>query len=307
MIIRSEINSNYTCIPNHIIEDDNISWKSKSILIYLLSKPDNWNINLQHIANIGKGGIYAVRSGLKELEDAGYIHKEIGKGADGKFTGVEYYIYDKAVSITEHQKAANSHVTVKSEQEKELSSPARNPVSEKAEAGNTRMWETDTRKTSPIINTDNKQILRGTTTTTEPVEKPEPEIIIPEIIPEVLPSSYPAIKDNNLVDLLPEHFKTTQVTAVINKALLSHTRQEVEDAIQYSTANVRGGAWQYKAYLDQTLKNGWAAGYTESLSMPVINSFPAPARYQNGSDRVVSNYAAAADFITRMGVQYDQG
>jgi len=40
----------------------------------------------------------------------------------------------------------------------------------------------------------------------------------------------------------------------------------VEEAIVYSSANVKGGWMQYKAYLDKTLKNKWAAGYLETIS-----------------------------------------
>jgi len=89
----------------------------------------------------------------------------------------------------------------------------------------------------------------------------------------------------------------------------------VEEAIVYSSANVKDGWMQYKAYLDKTLKNKWAAGYLETISTnsPAALSpgrfaggMPG-ARFPNGtvtgSARMDSNYMACAEFLNKMGVE----
>jgi len=64
------------------------------------------------------------------------------------------------------------------------------------------------------------------------------------------------------------------VKALVNQAVKEYTPLEVEEAIVYSSANVKGGWMQYKAYLDKTLKNKWAAGYLETISTTSPAVFP---------------------------------
>ena len=85
---------NFTIVPNEIIKNETLSWKSKSILIYLLSLPDSWSINIANITNMATDGKDGVKAGIKELEKAGYIYKESKRGEKGKFSGIIYNIYE---------------------------------------------------------------------------------------------------------------------------------------------------------------------------------------------------------------------
>ena len=43
MIIRAaRPHQNYTVVHNELIEDSQLTWKARGILVYLLSKPDHW-------------------------------------------------------------------------------------------------------------------------------------------------------------------------------------------------------------------------------------------------------------------------
>ena len=66
---------NFTSIHNKLINDSRISLKAKGIMLYMLSKPENWNYNPKEIAKNSKDGLDAVYSGLKELIEAGYISR----------------------------------------------------------------------------------------------------------------------------------------------------------------------------------------------------------------------------------------
>ena len=136
-----------------------------------------------------------------------------------------------------------------------------------------------------------------------------------ELVEEV-PSSYPATEDiNSLLDLIPEQHSQPMVKALVNKAVKEYTALEVEEAIVYSTVNVKGGWMQYKAYLDKTLKNKWAAGYLDTISTTALAVFSSggfagamsAGRFPNGtvtgSPRMDSNYQAAAQFMAEMGVE----
>ena len=76
MIIRSaRPHLNYSVVHNELIEDERLSWKARGLLIYLLSKPDHWRTSTAHLASVSPEGIHAVRTGLQELERAGYVKR----------------------------------------------------------------------------------------------------------------------------------------------------------------------------------------------------------------------------------------
>lgn len=84
-IHRAKKSGSYVQIDNCSIRDTRLSWKAKGLLAYLLSLPDDWRINGEHLATQGPDGISSVRSGLKELENAGYLHRKRIRTAEGKF------------------------------------------------------------------------------------------------------------------------------------------------------------------------------------------------------------------------------
>ena len=73
MIIRSpRPDSHFSTFANEILRDSRLSYKARGILLELLSRPDNWRVSAESLAN-GKDGRDAVLSGLAELRDIGYI------------------------------------------------------------------------------------------------------------------------------------------------------------------------------------------------------------------------------------------
>ena len=72
MIHRSDIKDNFTRIQNTLLNDETISFKAKGLLVYLLSKPENWNVNIKRLTGSSLDGQCSTRAGLKELEQAGY-------------------------------------------------------------------------------------------------------------------------------------------------------------------------------------------------------------------------------------------
>lgn len=93
-IYRINKQSKFTQIDNRMIEDDQISAKAKGILVYLLSKPDGWQVYETDIIKSMKDGRDGIRSGLRELVDSGYINRKQKQGEDGKFNGYDYEVYE---------------------------------------------------------------------------------------------------------------------------------------------------------------------------------------------------------------------
>ena len=71
-----------------------LSAKATGILYYLLSKPDGWRGQMFDIRGHFKDGSASIRSGVKELCDAGYLERVFDYD-DGKFCGSHYKIYEK--------------------------------------------------------------------------------------------------------------------------------------------------------------------------------------------------------------------
>ena len=73
--MRVEKTKNYSVISNEFIRREDLSWKAKGILTYILTLPDDWVININEIMTHATEGEKAFRSGWKELKDAGYVNR----------------------------------------------------------------------------------------------------------------------------------------------------------------------------------------------------------------------------------------
>ncbi|NVM55338.1 MAG: hypothetical protein HWN66_16645 [Candidatus Helarchaeota archaeon] len=77
------------------LNDKRLSLKAKGLLCYLLSKPDNWYVNINEIVSNSNNGIKSIHSAINELIKFGYIFKHQFRNNDGKFYNYNYLIYEK--------------------------------------------------------------------------------------------------------------------------------------------------------------------------------------------------------------------
>ena len=63
-------------IANDLLNDKRLSWKAKGIYAYIYSKPDDWDFSAKRMADDVIDGRDGTLSGIKELEDAGYITRK---------------------------------------------------------------------------------------------------------------------------------------------------------------------------------------------------------------------------------------
>ena len=85
--------NNYTMIDNNLIYDNSITAKSKAVVIYLLSKPEQWNSSIKDISRNFKDGYDSIKSALVELEKAHYLSRKKLRQSDGTFI-TEYNVYE---------------------------------------------------------------------------------------------------------------------------------------------------------------------------------------------------------------------
>lgn len=90
----------FTQIPNSLINDKRLTLKSKSILIFLLSKRKTWCFNFYEILINNKIGITSLRSSIKELISFGYLFTLQSRNPDGTFTYSDYKIFETPLKLT---------------------------------------------------------------------------------------------------------------------------------------------------------------------------------------------------------------
>ena len=95
-IIRQKRKDRFLVVDNKIIEDKRLSFKARGLLIYMLSKPDDWKFwTSELVKRSAKDGISSIRTALKELETAGYLTRKRERSSKGTFTSQDWILTDK--------------------------------------------------------------------------------------------------------------------------------------------------------------------------------------------------------------------
>ena len=118
--------SNYTTIDNNIFRNKNLSLKARGLLATMLSFPEEWDYTVAGLCSILKDGKSSIQSGLKELEETGYLVRTQTKDPSGRFSNAEYILYESPL--------AKKPLTV--------DMPAENPTAEEQPQLNTNILNT---------------------------------------------------------------------------------------------------------------------------------------------------------------------
>lgn len=83
----------YFLMSRQTAQDKNLSYEAQGMLTYLLSQSDSWEIRIDDLQKKGckRDKVYRI---LKELKDAGYIHREKTRDKNGKFIWGDYIVYE---------------------------------------------------------------------------------------------------------------------------------------------------------------------------------------------------------------------
>lgn len=95
-------------VSKDLSEDTRLSWAARGMLIYLLGKPDNWEVSVGHLIKQTEdsprpSGRDAVRGIIKELIDAGYMQADIRRQEGGTFNGMNYVVHELPMNPEEQQ------------------------------------------------------------------------------------------------------------------------------------------------------------------------------------------------------------
>src|SRR5580765_4488965 len=103
MIIRRKHSGSFAVVPNITANDEQLSIEALGLLVFLLSKPSDWQVNVANLRmrfGIGRDKVYAI---LKALEAAGYVRKEQSRAVENnQFRVVEYVVFDTPEAAKEY-------------------------------------------------------------------------------------------------------------------------------------------------------------------------------------------------------------
>ena len=89
----------FVTVHKAFIYDSNLSAKAKGILLYFLSRPDDWQIYTSEVVKHMNDGQKAINSGIQELIKYKYVHRTQKRNDKGVFNGYEYLVYEKPTEM----------------------------------------------------------------------------------------------------------------------------------------------------------------------------------------------------------------
>ena len=132
-IFRHNSGESYTVLSNSLLQDTNINFFTKGLLIYLLSLPKTWEISVAQIADKFGEKESRILKAFRELIDLGYCVRK-AYHENGRLKGQHYYISDVAGSFasilncTKAEKAENKEQSLFDDTD-----PIKNSVAENTE------------------------------------------------------------------------------------------------------------------------------------------------------------------------------
>ena len=73
----------WTSVDNSIITDHRLGLKALGLLVYMLSKPNDWEFNQEQLGDAWGEGRDAMRSVMRKLTECGYVRREYARDALG--------------------------------------------------------------------------------------------------------------------------------------------------------------------------------------------------------------------------------
>lgn len=142
----------YVMLNKKFLSDENISWKAKGILTYILSKPDDWVVRINDLVKQSTDGRDSIYAGIKELKNNGYMQL-IEYRKKGKVFTSEYIVFEEKQSEIIDKKIIHIDETIDNDgfqpltENPETESPDTvKPLTENPEAEKPDTAEPDTEK-----------------------------------------------------------------------------------------------------------------------------------------------------------------
>lgn len=96
-VIRVEKTKDYTVMANYHLRDQNLSFKAKGLMSFMLSLPEDWDYTMNGLSAFGSDKIDSIRAAIKELEKNGYVRIKRIRDHKGLLRGTEYTVVEKPI------------------------------------------------------------------------------------------------------------------------------------------------------------------------------------------------------------------
>ncbi|MFC9161928.1 hypothetical protein ACFTZ8_13980 [Streptomyces fungicidicus] len=125
----------FTQIANGLFRDHRLSFKAKGLFGLISTHRDGWRMTVADLARRGRDGEAAVRSGLKELEQHGFLLRERLRNPDGTLGPAAYCITDLPARQNSRSQPESGYPPV--DRSTLADRPTKNTISKKTNKQNT--------------------------------------------------------------------------------------------------------------------------------------------------------------------------
>lgn len=94
-IFKNKYKRDFTVIGNKTLEDDKLTFEARGLLCFLLAKPTDWTVIMQHLINSSPAGKHVVSRIVNELIENRYMVKSRIRNEKGRFVCTLYEVFDK--------------------------------------------------------------------------------------------------------------------------------------------------------------------------------------------------------------------
>lgn len=95
MIVQQDLTDNFTILNNDVLNDALLTMEAKGVLCWLLSKPPNWIVNLEHMRRFFGCGRHKIQRIMVEMIEAGWVKRRpIRADGRGTFAGGDYLVFN---------------------------------------------------------------------------------------------------------------------------------------------------------------------------------------------------------------------
>lgn len=101
-VVRVHKTKNFTVMSNTHFKEKKMSLKAKGLLSLMLSLPDDWDYSIAGLVTLSKDGKDSVMTALAELEEFGYLTRSRKTDSKGRFSGVEYQIFEEPQPVADN-------------------------------------------------------------------------------------------------------------------------------------------------------------------------------------------------------------
>ena len=94
-------------VEKQIFLREDISLQAKGLFAFLMTLPDDWDINIQHLYKQSKNGRDGTAKAMNELISIGYVTRARKHNTKGNFEGYDYTVYETISDAPKTLKAVN--------------------------------------------------------------------------------------------------------------------------------------------------------------------------------------------------------